>query len=480
MTLRPMLPLWASLFTFSFWALISQYLSLFFPMVSFPAWLWVLLLLSSFESAYFAAYFLNARTPFFVRILELALFTLPLYLSYREFTLELLWPFLLIFGSWIVARGYGTKIVVMEKVADTLGDQGASTVNWEYESLTSKGYHGSLPMEYFWRRFFSFGMILTVATIIALPDSLGLNLAILGCLFVASGLMLQGTVYLFRLEILWNFARAEVDFRLRSIWLRNLAAFVLVMVLLVSVAPVNYSPITAERVGQALLGLWSGEEEFMITPTPSQENAALAPEPLDFSLEEGEPGIMGLVITILIFFLLALVGLLFLFVLGLLLFTLVKGELERLRGLPNLIVQVYLSLSRILKSLLQRLGLERLSHWLPEQTLPMLRPLANRWGKPSKRRHGRLDLRGVRAMFRALVKEGGKKGILYKEAQTPAEYGELLHQYLSSDQHELDEFFEGYHKVRYGMKTLNKEEEELLLKAGAQLLKEMQGLEKGD
>ena len=62
MKIKGFLPAWASLFSFSVVALGAQYLSLLFPTLAVPLWLWPFLLFSALQSAYYATYYLSKRT----------------------------------------------------------------------------------------------------------------------------------------------------------------------------------------------------------------------------------------------------------------------------------------------------------------------------------------------------------------------------------------------------------------------------------
>lgn len=481
MMVKRILPLLASLFTFAFWASAMKFSAPLFSGFSPPPWLWILLLAGSLESSYFAAFFLTPRTPYLVRLLELVLLFVPLYLFYGAFKLDLLYPALLVFMAWLTARSYGSQFVTMEKVADTLGDQGASTVKWEYESLTSKNAYGSIPMEYFWWRLFSFAFVLVVLAIVTRVQGASFELGFLGLLFVVSGLMLQGCVYLFRLQMLWGFARAEVDKGLPRLWLRHLGLFVLLAALLVSLAPVNYSPLTAARLGSIVAGLWGGAVDFSLPQIPSQEPVPPAQEGLDFVVEEGEPGLAGILVALLFLLFFSLVGLVLIFSLGLFVLALAKGEVERLRGLPNLLVRMYLTLRKVFVSALKRLGLSGLASLFPdERSSEIFTRLAERQQEPLGK-PGREDKpTGVRAMLRRIINRASKKGLIYQPSQTALEYGEVLEGRLATNKATVEEFFRGYQEVRYSFQKLSKVEEERLLAAGSVILAQIEALEKGD
>src|SRR5699024_9175010 len=111
----------------SIFTLAAQYLTI-VSTIYLPSWLWILILVATLESTYFAAYFLNPRTPLFVRLVELSLWTSPLYFLIGGFKPTFYWSSLVVFLPWLIGREYGAKLRTIESLADHLGDQGASTV----------------------------------------------------------------------------------------------------------------------------------------------------------------------------------------------------------------------------------------------------------------------------------------------------------------------------------------------------------------
>lgn len=476
MNIKGFIPGCAALFTFFVFSLGSQYLALLFPKLILPLWLNIFVFLATQESAYFGAYFLNARTPFLVRIVELALWALPLYFLFGGFSTTFLWASLVVFASWSVARGYGAQLVSMEKVADYLGDQAASTISWEYESLAHRG-QVRLSTEYFWWRFWLCGLFLAILSIWA-PNP---KISFLYWGALASGLLLQGLVYLFRLQILWRYARAQVQPDLPRLWLRSLALVVVVLVVLVSIFPVNYSPLTAQRVSMIVTGLMNRFTELPALPMAPPDGGGSpsgGAEQLDLPLQEGELGLMGIVLGLIFLILIATLVLVVLFVVGWALVAFVGGEVEKLRGLPHLAVQVYEALSKAVREFvswfrnlwarrprlgnkLQDVGLKGREQ---EGTGAFLVPSV------LERVVGPLQLR---SMFRHIVKVGGKKGLVYFSTQTPAEYGQLLGEHLAQDQGEVEEFFRGYHLERYSQTPPDLDEQERLLASGAKIIKQL-------
>lgn len=265
------------------------------------------LLGSALESAYYAAYFLTPRTPWSVRLVELAVWLVPLYFLSGRSWADSLWPAFLTFVSWLTARGYGSQLVTMERVADVLGDQAASTVSWEYESLTSSS--NDLAIGFFWRRLIVFGLGIAVLAVAshgrtaAEPSSLALALRLAANLAVISGLALQAGAYLFRLEILWSYAQAVVDGSLTRLWFRNLGLVLLVLLLVVNLAPVNYSPLTAETVGKWASRLFQQEVDMTAFQESAGQESPSLPRGEQEWVEPEEPGLAAVILAVLILFL---------------------------------------------------------------------------------------------------------------------------------------------------------------------------------
>ena len=477
MTAKGYLPALAGVFTASALYLCAQYLSLLFAPLTLPSWLWLFVLASALESAYYAAYFLGPRTPFTVRLLELALWLVPIFLLAGRELSVFLWPALLTLVSWLVARGWGMQLVRMEKVADVLGDQAASTVSWEYESLTSRG-QDDLALGFFWRRLLGFGaVVVTLATLVyrsgLVEGSLSVLLKLQATVAGASGLALLGGAYLFRLQILWSYAKAVVDPGLTRAWFRNLALILLFVVALVHLAPVNYSPITAETVAGLAARLFQPKIELpqLEEPVPGEgpslswaEQAVPQPEDL---------GIMGLALAIAAFLLLVLFVTVLLAAFGFIVIQLTKGELERLRGLPKLAVEIYAALRRAAAKVLAALRGLRISLPLGRRVkLPGMRPPGG-GEQPSRRRFLSLD-KGVRALLRRIARQAGKKGLRFRASQTPREFGQLLQGKLEHSEELVEQFFQGYHLARYSGRQLSGAQEEEVVAAGTELLQRIQ------
>ena len=201
---------------------------------------------------------------------------------------QVFFPVLLTLAVWLIAGGYGRKFVEIQKLGDQLGDQSASTVSWEYESLEGKDYGASpMPMEYFFWRLFGYGFVIGILAITAsrtgamadLSKSYKFTLFLLGVGGLGAGLVLQGAVYLYRLETIWSYTGARVSEGFQMDWFKNLAIFVMGVLVIVSFAPMNYSPITFDRLSQWVMGVIEKMEPFPImegefrsdSPPPSVE-----------------------------------------------------------------------------------------------------------------------------------------------------------------------------------------------------------------
>lgn len=483
MRIKGLLPAWAGLLSFSVVSSGAQYLSLLFPTWAIPLWLWPIALLSALQSAYYATYYLNRRTPFLVRLIELAFWLVPTYFLSGRVIQVFLWNALLVILSWLIARGYGSHFVFMERVADYLGDQGASTVSWEYESLASTDSH-YVPMKYFWWRLWGFALVLAVLAIavhhrnVNLGGMLLLRLRLLGTLTVVSGLALQAGAYLFRLQILWGYARADVSPNLRRQWLRSLRLVLLLVVLVVNLAPIDYWPLTAQRIGEIVRQLQMEGPTFDLPPLGGPEATPRFEEQPDMVFpQEAATGPWGIILALFTFLLLIGLAVVILLVLGFVLVQLIGGEIDRLKGLPRLAVQVYEGLRNAIRILIRELGNLKAN-------VQAKRPRLAGSGETAAKRGGVRKAaalpKGVRAMLRRIAKVGAKKGLVFHPAQTASEYGQILQQRLPNAQNRVEDFFSGYQKVRYSGQELSSLEQGSLLEIGAQIVEEIDGLERGD
>lgn len=486
MKIKGLIPGCAAFFTCFVCSLCGHYLALLFPSLSQPWWLSFVVLIATLESAYFATYFLNPRTPLVVPLVELALWVVPFYFLWGGFTSTFLRASFSVLIPWLVARGYGAQVASMEKVADLLGDQAASTISWEYESLEHRG-QVRLSTEYFWWRLWSFGLVISILAIAVqrqvppLEQSQNPSLSFLYWGALASGLLLQGLVYLLRMQILWKYAQAQVQPDLWKLWLRSLTIFVVITVVLVSLAPINYSPVNADRLGRILAGLLNRFTDLSALPNQPVEREGPPNESLgqlEFPPEEGELGWPGILLGLAFLLIITLLVLFVLFVVGWALVALFADEVERLRGLPHLAVQVYTALKEALRGFggwLRNLWAQ-LTMGGAESKLAGLkiREQSTKGDTTWVPRTSKvIRFQTVRGMFRHIVKVGTQRGLVFTATQTPAEYGQILGEYLPQAQSEVREFFHGYHRERYGQTPPNAEEQKTLLAIGAQIVEQL-------
>lgn len=107
---------------------------------------------------------------------------------------------------------------------------------------------------------------------------------------------------------------------------------------------------------------------------------------------------------------------------GFIVIQLTKGELERLRGLPKLAVEIYAALRRAAAKVLAALRGLKISLPLGKRVkLPGMRPPGG-GEQPSRRRFPSLD-KGVRALLRRIARQAGKKGLRFRASQTPRSLG---------------------------------------------------------
>jgi hypothetical protein len=470
---KSILPALAGVFTAAIVFLAARYASLFSTVLFVPNWLWAFLLGSALESAYFAAYFLTPRTPFTVRLVELALWLGPIYLLVGRSPSAFLWPACLTAVCWLLARGCGLELSRLEKVADLIGDQGASTVSWEYESLTSMG-QDELALGFFWRRVIACAAAVVVLAVAAhrrevkAAGALLLELRLAGGTAAASGLALLGGAYLFRLQTLWACAKAAVDPALPREWLRNLAIIVALSLALVYLAPIDYSPVTADTVGRLLAAVLSRGVELPELPKAAPEERPSFSQSGDPLPEVDSVGLGGIILTAMYLLLVALVSAVLLAALGFILFELTKGEIERLRGLPRLAVQVYAAVRRAVLQVLAALG--RLKSIKPIKGQAIFPGQGEeRPSEPSADRDSPPE-RGVRALLLQIARQAGKKGLVFRRSQTPWEYGQALRGQFFPNEEVVGEFFQGYQRARYSRSGLSGAEEERVLAAGTQIL----------
>lgn len=480
MPMKKTIPFWASLFLVSNFVLAGKYLSILYPSFNLPFWLALLMFLTALESSYFATFFLTRQTPFLVIILEFGLFLVPIYLISGGIGVKFFLSSAILFLTWVGARSYGHQILTMERQTDYLADQGASTVSWEYESLSSRETE-FLPMEYFWGRFLALSLFVAILAVIVRSKNLPiepwlqLRLNLLGAFMIGSGLVLQGTAYLLRLQILWKHAQTPVDQGLSQVWLKNLKVFSLLLVIVLCIIPVDYSPLTAAKLGGYLQSLGQSNEVVM-PPIPAEPNPQVFNEQMEAPMEMGEPNFVGFFMAFTLFLILVSLAIMLVFVAGYVVTLLAKGELERLKGLPKLAATVYLSLSEQFKKWFHQLRKLNFKPSLGDYDRERFLAQGASWLEPLKIKRKRDKPNDLRAMYRLLWRQGKKMGFLVRQGTTPAEYGQILQEQLPQEQGQVAEFLRGYHKTRYGLQDLMPREKEYFLAKGKEVIEQIERL----
>ncbi len=475
MKVKRALPFWGAAFIFctvSFW---GQYFALLHGAWVFPSWLFGLIFLAAWEAILFNAYFAGRQTPLTWRLLVLLIFLTVLYFPSGGFkTASFAAGGLLIFLAWFSSGSLGRRLAFLEKQAVYLKDKASSAISWEYESLEFKE-QGSRTVGFFWRQFFTSGLGAVVLAVtadrrnVSFTPQIKRRLLLLGWGALAAGLIFQSLAYLFRLNILWSYGEVSVRQGLNRSWVRNLAVFVAVVLLVISLLPVNFSPVGIDDILAALKGLLSRLES---PPMPGPDFAE-PPVPLPAEVIEQEPAVGGypaVALLLLLVLTAGLAGLIVLLTIGFLLSLWIKGEAERLRGLPALLLRLY----RFFVSAFKNLGRGL------REAVEFLRPVKNGVEKkeaslPRLRRFFRRkkDYGSIRFLFREIVQVGRKKGLLFLPASTPAEYGEVLLRHLPDRREELAAFLWGYHLARYGAGKLTRRERARFLAAGSNIVEQL-------
>lgn len=456
---KPLALLSITIFVWSSFILIIQYLST-FATFSLPSWLGVFVLGATIESSYFAAYFLNPRTPLLVRLIEISMWVLPLYFLLGGLQPVFWWSCLAILVPWFVAREYGVQLRKIESLADFLGDQAASTVRWEYESIQHRSNQPTIT-EYFWSRFWFFNSLIVLLAIVTNKEA---NL-LLWALTLTSGLTLQGLVYLFRLEILWSYGQVQVQDSIAKKWLHGLLILVGMTLLIALILPHSFSPLTAVEVGQFMSGILGRITSSPGLPLPPEgERPPVLPQGPEQLPPESGFSLMGLLFAGLFFLILVSLGLFILFVIGWLIVTFVDDELQRLKGLPRLALRIYTAFLNNWRKL--REGVQFNLSTVENRAIPT--PSRPR-GLPKWRKRPK----GIRGMFKQLVQGGKAKGLTYVQSQPPSSYGQILSDHLPEEQEKIEEFMAGYEQERYGERSLNPEERAKLLAKGAEIIDQL-------
>lgn len=504
----PVLPVFCAVFSLSVGALVGHYIALFYSGWHFPIWLYALLAVFALESVYYSAYVLSPRTPFTWRLLEVGMIGVltslllrlgnnapyPWWALWRSFPdLGFLIPFSIALLVWAVAGGLGHRLARIAKVRDELGDQAASTLSWEYDSLAMKGANTALPIEYFLVRLIGFGL-LTACLAVAAQRTGALQgvtrreqlvLAAFHLLTLTSGLLVLGCAYLYRLATIWQQIKVVYPLQLFSRWLRNLLVVCLGVAVIISLMPVDFSPITFDHIAGGLVGLLmritSGSPSMEPREVSGQSEVQSSQIPWE-QLEGAEPpfwvGVMTLIYMVLTFGLLGLAVAVFL---GFLVVSLAQGELERLRGLPHAAARLYL----VVRDSVWQLGLFFLRYLRRVKGVNLPRHLAAPFeelspqASPRGPRRESAASRDIRGAFRQLLRAAAAVGLAPGVGETPAEFGQRLTVSLPEHDGEIRDFLESYHLARYSQRDLEKTLRERALEQARRIAAGLQRIVRG-
>ncbi|NLJ26157.1 MAG: hypothetical protein GX354_12180 [Firmicutes bacterium] len=479
---RFILPGLAGIFTISLLILARQYLAILVPRVFVPYWVMVVGAIASWESIYAASFHIRLRTPISLRVAEFALIIGLVYGGLRiggvgeEGSLfssgvwrdpEILVPLLLVAGAWSLARGYGQVFVRLGDIAREVGDQGAVTFSWETESYLSDYQMRSdraKAVGYFTRRFLFYVTLACIFNAIIIEGfserllplagwQRVTSLATVGLLF--SGLLLQASVYLYRLRVIWQEVRIPVDTGIPRDWLWSSVVFIGLVLLVAVLLPSGLSPLNFSRTMEMLAGWMARGMDFSLPPKEHSGSTTYTSPMGQMGLPE--TGTFSWLVAVLYFlFSLLLVVLVvgaIAALVGLVLFAFFKDEWERLHGLARIPIYIYLWFRETIGQLFALLstGARR------------SRELFGRWSgaKPLSRSDDALGQRQGRAspsapalyirhLFTLLIEAAVGSGLVqYPTSQTPLEYSKDLGTRLGCVEEELGLLTDYYLRARY-------------------------------
>lgn len=500
-----------ALFSWAVGSLLGQYISLFYANWSFPLWLYGLLLLFAVESVYYSAYVLSPRTPVSWRLLELGLmwlcttiilrvrmsFPYPWWAFWRAVSdLEFLIPFGLTVFVWSMAGGFGQQIAKMARIADELGDQAASTISWEFESLVMKPENASIPLEYFLRRWVGFALLFACFAVAARRTGVGVGAAaspiLLGGLYtfiLGTGLFIQGSAYLYRLTTIWEQIKLEYPKLLAPNWMRSLLIICLAFIVMVNVIPVDFSPLTYDdlvRIISSIFRRLTADPPELLGP-PDEDLSAPesggAPSMSWQQLADEEPplwaGIIAILYIVVFFGGIVLAAGVFV---GFLIVTFAQSELERLRGLPKAAAKFYSAVREAVLQLYGFLarGFRRVKEYAGAK-ISLPKKASVRPESFHNRSPGRIDplAQDIRSAYRQLVRQSSNLGMLVKPGKTPREFGQQLQKALPEQESDIAQFIETYHLARYSHHSLDDRITTRALTAAERILSSLQRIVRG-
>ncbi|NLJ85108.1 MAG: DUF4129 domain-containing protein [Firmicutes bacterium] len=486
---RMIMPLLASAFVTSLLALAKQYLMVFLPETKFPWWLLFVGAAVALGSTYAAGLHRRLRTPMSLRLGEFIGVMVVTYGFLRlggwggaePFFSAVIWQerdiltsLLLVAAGWLLARGYGGTFALLGDIARDVGDQGAATFSWEAESLLSDyqvSRERARAVGYFARRLLFYAFLACFFRAIAFEGfahRLGglqgwekkTNVATL--VLLISGMLLQASVYLFRLQVIWEEVGIRVYGRLPRQWLWSSLVFVMIVLVVASSVPTVLSPLDFSGTMEAV-GMWIGAGlQFSLPEQDMGSRSAYRPSTQIGPREGVEPSWwMALFYLLISFFWVILIVGTLLVGLGLLLFMFFSEEWERLHGLVRVPIYAYLWLRETLQTLIRfwRASLRRTRVLLKSLHIPKpeIASGTRQMARVSKTSAPSAPAMYIRHLFLLLIDTLGQHGMVPKPGETALEYLQALERKLDVAQDELRAFTEYYLRARYSKDTFSPE-----------------------
>ena len=471
------LPALATIFVAATVMVMREFLQIFLPALGIPPWVVLAAAAAALEGVWLTPILIKARTPVTTRVLELAVILagtyLLLYLGskgalppsplavWRESKVYV--PVLLVTFGWLEGCSLGGQFFTLGTLRDIQSDYSQGNLSWEQEAMFSQyradlgrvSVVGQMTRKVLgWLACFALAgaIAIEVAASRGFPLEWKPSLVLSAALLVASGLALQGCVYLYRLQTIWRESRVQVDGALPGRWLSGLlvtATGVVGFCLLVP-GPWPILPFTAvmQWLGRLLApitrleGTWSNPAEVAAPPAGQSPSPWLA-EDVEAPLLESL--LFLLLILLVLGTILAMVGAVVVMFIG--------EEIARVPGLLRLPLLIFLHLRRCY-ALLLRWGRRTLKGLVPrpsglkDRSRTAAEPIKGEFswdqGPPST-----LSLY-LRYVFVALAKRAKSYGAARARHQTAQEYGSRLKQVFSQYQDAVAIIVQAYQEARYG------------------------------
>lgn len=486
---RYIMPFLAASLVTSLLILVRQYLMVFWPTIVIPRWLVAFGLIVALESIYITGMHQRMRTPITLRLLE---FVLVMGITYSLLRLDgfgkgysffstslrhdkmTLVPTMAMASVWLLARGYGQTFVWLGDIGRDVGDQGAATFSWETESLLSEyrvSRDRARAMGYFTRRFLFYGLIVGASGAVCvesyadrvamLPSwSLTSNLAVIG--FLLTGLLLQASVYLYRLQVIWEEVGIKADHRLPRQWLRSSMGFVLLVVILAILVPTIFSPLDIARTMETL-GTWIGKGlDFALPGREATGPSTYGPTgDRSGSMENiGPSWLVGLFYLLMSLLMALSVAGIMLAIIGMLLFAFFQEEWERFHGLLRIPIFAYLWLKATITHIVKMCstGLRR-GKTLWERRARFSSTDSEYISTSSLRQRLAPSAPSlyIRHLFISLIEVFSAQGMGPKKSETALEYTSGMGDKLEGAQTEIHQLTEFYLLARYSAQEFSKD-----------------------